>query len=104
MRSRCRFAQQPIVWTASGSVFVIEEAAQQLAELEKQIGLDPGGQASFSTPDLPVIRQNVARFLKNTMAQCYGSALPYGVNQKIPNGPQHPFIEVFSARHYTALC
>jgi proteasome beta subunit len=95
------FAHQPIVWTASGSVFVIEEAAHQLAQLEKQIATDAAGQAAFSQPDLPLIRQNVAAFLKNTMAQCYGSALPYGANQKMPDGIHHPFMTDFLITGFT---
>jgi 20S proteasome alpha/beta subunit len=96
-----KFSAQPIVWTASGSVYVIEEAAQQLSVLENQITADTAAQAAFSKPDLPLIRQNVVRFIKNTMAQCYGSALPYGVNQKMPDGIHHPFVTDFLVAGYT---
>jgi 20S proteasome alpha/beta subunit len=93
------FDHQPIVWTASGSVFVIEEAAQQLAELEKQVRQNPAVQAAFGEPNLPVIRQNMASCLKQTMAQCYGSALPFGAKQQI-NGAHHPFITDFLVTGY----
>jgi 20S proteasome alpha/beta subunit len=94
-----RFAQQPMVWTASGSVFVIEEAAQQLGELESQLPQNPGLQAAFAQPNLPVIRQTMASRLKQTMAQCYGSALPFGAGQQV-NG-NHPFITDFLVTGYT---
>jgi 20S proteasome alpha/beta subunit len=93
------FADQPIVWTASGSVFVIEEAAQQLAIMETKIGENAEAQAAFGKPDLAIIRQNVAGCLKATMAQCYGSALPFG-NQQQVNG-NHPFITDFVITGYT---
>lgn len=92
------FEHQPIVWTASGSVFVIEEAALQLVELEKQVGQNAAVQGAFGEPNLPVIRQNVANCLKQTMAQCYGSALPFGANQQV-NG-NHPFITDFVVAGY----
>ncbi len=59
-----RFEQQPTVWTASGSVYVIEEAAQQLANLETQIGQRPDVASAFGEPNLAVIRQNIAGCLK----------------------------------------
>jgi 20S proteasome alpha/beta subunit len=95
-----QLAKQPIVWTASGSVFVIEEAAQQLADLEEKIAQDPNAQAAFDLPDLNVIRQNMAGFLKRTMAQCYQSALPFGSQQQV-NGTHHPFITDFLVTGYT---
>lgn len=92
-------AQRPIVWTASGSVFVIEEAANQLSNLETQLAQNPDVAAAFDRPDLPVIRQNVAGLLKQTMHQCYQSALPFGANQQV-NG-SHPFITDFLVAGYT---
>src|ERR1700728_1909914 len=94
-----QLAQQPIVWTASGSVFIIEEAAQQLTNLETQIGKDAQVLAAFGQPDLAVIRQSIASLLKQTMAQCYGSALPFGTQQQV-NG-NHPFITDFLVTGYT---
>ncbi len=95
-----RFADQPIVWTASGSVFVIEEVGQQLANVEKQIAQVPEIQAAFAQPNLAIIRQNMAGCLKQTMQQCYASALPFGANQQI-NGSHHPFITDFLVAGYT---
>jgi proteasome beta subunit len=92
-------AKWPIVWTASGSVFVIEEVANQLSQLETQIAQKAAVAAAFDRPDLPVIRQHVAGFLKQTMAQCYQSALPFGANQQV-NG-NHPFITDFLVAGYT---
>jgi 20S proteasome alpha/beta subunit len=94
-----QLAEQPIVWTASGSVFVIEEAAQQLSNLETQLGQNAQAQVAFGKPDLAVIRQNLAGCLKQTMAQCYGSALPFA-NQQQVNG-NHPFITDFLVTGYT---
>lgn len=94
-----KFEHQPVVWTASGSVYVIEEAAHELGGLEQQILADPAAVAAFAQPDLPLIRQNVAQFLKNTMARCYGSALPFGVNQQV-NG-NHPFFTDFLITGYS---
>jgi len=94
-----RLAKRPIVWTASGSVFVIEEVANQLSNLETQITSNPVASAAFEKPDLPVIRQNVAGFLTNTMRQCYQAALPFGANQQV-NG-NHPFITDFLVAGYT---
>lgn len=94
-----QFAHQPIVWTASGSVYVIEETAHQLSELEKRLGENPQVEALFAEPNLSVIRQNIATCLKQTMAQCYGSALPFGVNQQVTGG-HHPFITDFLVAGY----
>jgi 20S proteasome alpha/beta subunit len=95
-----RLTQQPIVWTASGSVFIIEEAAQQLTNLEAQIGQIPQVLAAFSQPELDVIRQHIANCLKQTMRQCYASALPFGANQQV-NNSHHPFITDFLVTGYT---
>jgi 20S proteasome alpha/beta subunit len=96
---KVRRLMQPIVWTASGSVFVIEEAAQQLANLETQIGQNPQAQSAFDQPDLAAIRQYIADCLKQTMRQCYGSALLFGANQQVNSN--HPFITDFLVTGYT---
>ena len=70
-----------------------------LASIEAQIGQDPQAQAAFDLPDLPAIRQCLARCLKQTMAQCYGSVLPFGSQQQV-NG-NHPFITDFLVTGYT---
>jgi 20S proteasome alpha/beta subunit len=55
--------KRPIVWTASGSVFVIEEAANQLSNLEAQIAQNPGVETAFNKPDLPVIRHGIGELV-----------------------------------------
>jgi len=61
----------PMVWTAAGSVYVIEEVQQALTKAsqatQKQI------EASCRAPDLPGIRTVIGGEIRNTLDRCYKS-------------------------------
>jgi 20S proteasome alpha/beta subunit len=89
---------QPIIWTASGSLFVIEEVATQLAEVEQGIASNADAEAAFAAPDLPAVRSTLYTHITETMKGCYSGALPYGL-QQLENG-RHPFFTDFLLAGY----
>ncbi len=91
------------VWTAAGSVYIIEEVDQALKDLEVTAASQPITKAAFAKPDLPVIRQNLQSFVCDAMKRAYGSAMP-GVNA-IPTpfgGTQHPWHSDFLVLGYSS--
>lgn len=78
----------PVVWTAAGAVYTIEEGDQALLGLEEQVLQIEDGRAMFDTPSLPVIRKNIGDFLRQNMAQCYGNLIPA---RQMQPGLSHPF-------------
>src|SRR5262245_9401170 len=88
-----RFGSLPVVGTASGSVYVIEEVEVGLDAFDKAVQSDTNAQGLYLAPDLNFIRQNLTKPVRQIMGQCYGSALPFGLNQS-QNGA-HPFISDF---------
>jgi 20S proteasome alpha/beta subunit len=88
-----RFDALPIVWTASGSVYVIEEAEAALKSHEANLGL--ASNLSFAdASQLNQLRSGLVGVTTSVMRQCYSSALPFGIQQQI-NGQHHPFITDF---------
>lgn len=86
------FAEEDLrcVWTAAGSVYVIEEVEQVIRAAAKDGQIKP----SCISPDLSGIRSRLASKITEKMKQCYDSALPFGLHQQI-NQQHHPFITDF---------
>lgn len=79
-----------LVWTASGSVYVIEEVEAVISKTAK----DRAVQAVCREPDLSGIRNRLGDPITAAMQKCYGSALPFGHTQQI-NQAHHPFVSDF---------
>lgn len=95
-RTANRFAQKvyalsnaPLVWTASGSVYVIEEVAAVLRDLDEKVTTDQALKQAFLTPNTQVVRQVLYQNVHAQIKRCYANALPFG-NQQQQAG-QHPF-------------
>jgi 20S proteasome alpha/beta subunit len=85
-RKVAAFENQPVVWTASGSVYVIEEVRTSLKKLAPSIN------QPIKTADHDAIRSKLTSDIHGTMKRCYESALPHGMNQPIaPNVARHAF-------------
>ena len=82
----------PVVWTASGSVYVIEEVEQALGTLDTEANSRATVRASFTTPRLLEVRANLGDCVRAKMRECYATLMPgYGMRQD-PHGVQiHPF-------------
>jgi 20S proteasome alpha/beta subunit len=65
----------PVVWTASGSVYVMEEVAAKMAGFDKPNENDGGPPKQFREPNLPVLRQTLFAAINPAMLKCYQSAL-----------------------------
>jgi proteasome beta subunit len=73
----------PVVWTAAGSVYVIEEVEAALAGIDQpntQTGAPP---AAFAEPNLNALRERLKGIVHRTMKKCYESAL---VSSPLPPG------------------
>jgi hypothetical protein len=91
--SQCKVYAEPdlaMVWTAAGSVFVIEEVGAQISSLSS----DGSVRTACGEPNLPQIRATFGMHVTNKLRQCYGSALPFGLQQQV-NKTHHPFISDF---------
>jgi proteasome beta subunit len=58
----------PVVWTASGSIYVIEEVTAALAGIDQPT-------TAFTEPNLTALRERLRAHIHKTMKKCYGSAL-----------------------------
>lgn len=66
----------PVVWTASGSVYVIEEVKTALTTLDSNRGAGGvGPPAAFAKPDPTGLRNSLKATIHKTMRTCYESAL-----------------------------
>jgi len=65
----------PVVWTASGSVYVIEEVQIALAGIDQPNSQTGGPPAAFATPDLTALRTRLTTTVRGTMQKCYQGAL-----------------------------
>lgn len=93
------FQNQPIVWTASGSLFVIEEVAAKLDGFERSLTTGTDASLAFVIPDLPAVRSMLYSNITGAMKDCYSGALPYGLEQ-VENG-KHPFFTDFLLAGYS---
>lgn len=82
----------PVVWTASGSVYVVEEVAVSLKELDDEAAKQAAVRAAFMKPDLDALRGNLGRYVREAMKRCYNAATPGQQMLRGAAGEQrHPF-------------
>jgi hypothetical protein len=89
------FRLAPAVWTASGSVYVIEDVETALNELEAELdreGPNPVKRAFFD-PDEAMIRQKIGGAIHKAVKSCYDLALPHGPGTGIAG--RHAFASDF---------
>lgn len=65
----------PVVWTAAGSVYVIEEVEAALITLDGKRGADGGPPLAFAKPDLTGLRNSLKASIHGAMKKSYESAL-----------------------------
>lgn len=93
------FGRTPALWTASGSVYVMEEVTEALKKL------DAGGKpdaplSAFTTPDLVGLRTQLKNSIHPAMSKAYASALS---TVPVPPGHVHPsFVTNFVVVGYSA--
>lgn len=80
------FGRSPIVWTASGSVYVMEEVTLALEKLD-QSGSPAAPMAAFTQPDLNGLRHQLRVAINKSMLAAYGTAL---ASQPLAPGQIHP--------------
>lgn len=68
------FDRIPRVWTASGSVFVIEEVGAELSKIDNS-GNGAQPLSIFSAPDLDAIRRKLGKPINDAMRAAYARAL-----------------------------
>ncbi|MBO3086631.1 hypothetical protein [Cellulomonas fengjieae] len=68
------FGRTPAIWTASGSVFVMEEVTNTLETIDTS-GSPTAPLASFTTPDLKAIREKLHSSINPVMGKAYQKAL-----------------------------
>jgi hypothetical protein len=76
-----RLQNCPVVWTASGSIYVIEEVEATLASIDQPV-------AAFTQPNLSALRDRLKVNIHKTMQKCYTSALsssPFPPGSTSPN-------------------
>lgn len=81
-----------LVWTASGSVYIIEEVEVAMVALGKEAESEAAIRETFQEPKLQLARQNIAEHARKSMDKAYKSALS-GV-APIPlagGGTRHPW-------------
>ena len=81
------------VWSAAGSVYVIEEVQAALAaKVETQLQNDGENKwkRMFSDPDVNAIREHFANVVRSAMRSCYEAAMPGYIPPEFPPG-QHMF-------------
>ena len=85
------FEHLPVVWTAAGTVFTIEECETALHELDEQSRSRSVVRDWFQAPDLLAIRQQLSNVVCPTMQRCYERHLPLGTSaiMETPYGPRH---------------
>jgi hypothetical protein len=91
----------PVVWSAVGSIYVIEDVAAYVSQLDK---LAQSEQLTivqnFKGPRLDQVKQNLGTYIRDPMKKCYESALPG--TQPVPTfeGMVHPFTTDFLVLGY----
>jgi 20S proteasome alpha/beta subunit len=66
----------PVVWTASGSVYVIEEVTEELVRMEDAVVRNPVQRGHFATPDCAKVRDLLGHHVRDKMRTCYQAAMP----------------------------
>lgn len=85
----------PVVWTASGSAYVIEEVDAALRDLDHNAARNPQIKNVFTKPDLRALRDRLADVVRRAMTQCYKAATPGQQMQQTLHGLRHPFASDF---------
>mgnify|MGYP000728299862 CR=1 FL=1 len=85
----------PVVWTAAGSVYVIEEVEAALDDLDQQALRNHEIRADFTVPRPRAARKRLADVVRGAMTQCYQACTPGQQMQPTPRGPRHPFASDF---------
>jgi proteasome beta subunit len=82
----------PVVWTASGSVYVIEDVAASLDALDQRASNQAQLRWHFASPNLPQVRTELSDSVRGAMQGCYTSGMPGYQMLTGPGGQQrHPF-------------
>ena len=91
----------PVVWTASGPVYVIEEVGRALETQVDEVCKNPCPmQRALTDPDLNDLRDRVGKVMREAMKRCYETALPHGLNTGTAIGPGHAFATDFLVLGY----
>jgi hypothetical protein len=91
----------PVIWSAVGSIYVIEDVGAFVSQLDK---LAQSEQLTivqnFKGPRLDQVKQNLGTYIRDPMKKCYESALPG--TQPVPTfeGMVHPFATDFLVLGY----
>jgi len=80
------FHQLPAVWTASGSVYVIEEVAEELCRMEEAIAKNDVMLGHFTTPTPGRVRELLGHHVTSAMKKCYQAALPASTKPDTEHG------------------
>lgn len=78
----------PMVWTAAGSVYVIEEVEKAIRELDQQVADKASVGRFFAKADLASIRSQIEGCVRPVIQQCYENAL---LPQTAYQRGRHPF-------------
>jgi len=92
----------PVAWTASGSVYVIEDVAASLDGLDQRASNQAQLRTHFAKPNLPQVRAELANAVRGTMQGCYTSGMPGYQMLPVPGGQRHPFGSDFLLLGYAA--
>ena len=90
----------PAVWTASGSVYVIEEVRAALADLDSKAAGEPVLLEPFTTPKPDQVRGNLKRTIQPAQKECYQSAMGVNMIPQPGGGAVHPFATDFLVLGY----
>jgi hypothetical protein len=91
----------PVIWSAVGSIYVIEDVVTIFSQLDKLAQSDQLTIVqNFRTPRLDQVKQNLGAYIRDPMKKCYESALPG--TQPVPTfgGMVHPFATDFLVLGY----
>ena len=83
------------VWTAAGSVYVIEEVEIALSKKVETHLKNNGAnkwKRGFLDPDESLVREDTGKVIMDTIRGCYGSIMP---GMEPPEGHPHPFFSSF---------
>lgn len=82
-------SELPLVWTAAGSQYAIEEVSAELVKMESE--LKPVDLGAFTKPETESIRLKLGQRTRNGLNRAYKTAVPHGAAQCIPGTTVHPF-------------
>jgi len=93
----------PVIWSAVGSIYVLEDVAAYVGQLDK---LAQSEQLTivqnFKGPRLDQVKQNLGTYIRDPMKKCYESALPGTEPVPTFEGMVHPFATDFLVLGYAS--